>query len=148
MAFALLLLILWPIAEVWVAIKVAGAIGVLPMILLLVVSWPLGSWVLRSRGRAAWRRFALAVSEGRPPGRAVADGALLLLGGLLLIVPGFISDAFGLALLLPPTRLPLRSLVLRNFQSRFVLRAARFSRPASYDVDGTASDIDQPRLHP
>ena len=56
MFLALLLLILWPVAEVYVAIKVAEAIGVAAMLLLLIAGWPVGSWALRSQGRAAWRR--------------------------------------------------------------------------------------------
>jgi UPF0716 protein FxsA len=149
MLLALLLLIAWPIAEVFVAIKVAEAIGVLPMLLLLVASWPAGSWALRSRGRAAWRRLGDAGATGRPPGREVLDGALVLLGGLLLIVPGFITDVFGLVLLLPPTRALTRRLLLRNLHSRLVVRATRFARPRSrYDVDSTATDVEPPRLHP
>ena len=77
--------IIWLLAELFVAIKVAEAIGVGYMLLLLIVSWPLGAWALRSQGRAAWRRLSAAVSEGRSPGREVLDGALVLLGGLLLI---------------------------------------------------------------
>jgi UPF0716 protein FxsA len=147
MLIPLLLLICWPVAEVFVAIQVADAIGVLATVLLLIASWPIGTWALRSRGRAAWRRLGGAVAAGRPPGREVLDGALILVGGLLLIVPGFITDAFGLVLLLPPTRVAMRWLLARNFQSRLVLRATSFNRGrASYDVDSTATDVDQPRL--
>ena len=60
-------------------------------------------WLAKAEGRAAWRRLSAAVAAGRPPGREVIDGALVLVGGLLLIVPGFITDAVGL-LLLAPTR--------------------------------------------
>ncbi len=148
MLFALLLLIAWPIAEVYVAIQIADAIGVVAMLLLLIASWPIGTWALRSRGRAAWRRLGDAAALGRPPGREVLDGALILLGGLLLLVPGFITDALGLVLLLPPTRALMRGTLVRNLQSRLVVRAARFTRrPETYDVDSTATDIDQPRLH-
>ena len=74
---------------------------------------------------------------------------MILVGGLLLIVPGFITDVFGALLLLPPTRAPLRGLVARNLQSRIVVRATRFGRPpVRYDVDSTATDIDKPRLRP
>jgi UPF0716 protein FxsA len=143
----LLLLICWPIAELYVAIQVADAIGALYTVLLLIASWPLGSWALRSQGRAAWRRLATAVAEGRPPAREVLDGALVLAGGVLLIAPGFITDVIGLSLLLPPTRALLRLAVIRNFRSRFLVRAVRAtSRP--YDVDSTARDVDQPRLRP
>jgi UPF0716 protein FxsA len=149
MLVALLLLILWPVAEVYAAIQVADAIGVLLTLVLLVASWPIGNWALRSQGRAAWRRLGDAVAAGRPPGREVLDGALILAGGLLLVVPGFITDAVGALLLLPPTRAAMRGLLVRNLHSRLVVRATRFTRgPASYDVDSTATDIDQPRLQP
>jgi UPF0716 protein FxsA len=149
MLFALLLLICWPVAEVFVAIQVADAIGVLPMLLLLIASWPLGTWAFRSRGRAAWRRLGDAVAARRPPGREVLDGVLILLGGMLLIVPGFITDALAAFLLLPPTRALMRRVLVRNLHSRIVVRATSFSRGATpYDVDSTATDVDQPRLRP
>ncbi len=145
----LLVFVVWVVAEVFVAIQVADAIGALATVLLLLVSWPLGWWALRAQGRAAWRRLGAAVSEGRSPGREVLDGVLVLLGGLLLIVPGFIADAFGVLALFPPTRDLMRRGLARNVQSRLVVQATRFtgaSRP--YDVDSTATDVDQPHLHP
>ncbi len=149
MLLPLLLLICWPIAELFVAITVAQAIGVLPTILLLVVSWPIGIWTVRSQGRAAWRRLSAAIAAGRPPAKEVLDGALVLLGGGLLIVPGFITDAIGICVLLPPIRALTRRLLVRNFQSRVVVQAARFTdRSSPYDVDSTANDVDPPRLRP
>ena len=139
--------IIWLLAELFVAIKVAGAIGVLAMLLLLVVTWPIGGWVLRSQGRAAWRRLSAAVAAGRSPGREVLDGALVMLGGLLLIVPGFLSDLVGILALLPLTRSLLRRRLARHLHSRFVVGATRFGRPAgAYDVDSTATDVDQSQL--
>jgi UPF0716 protein FxsA len=141
------LLLLWPVAELFVMFEVANAIGFLYMLLALIVAWPIGWWAVRSQGRLMWRRLQAAVAEGRRPTREVLDGALVLLGGALLIIPGFISDAVGLVLLLPPTRALMRGLVRRNLQSRFVVRAVGATgRP--YDVDSTATDVDQPRLHP
>ena len=143
-----LVFVLWAALELFVAIKVADAIGVLATVVLLLLSWPLGSWALRSQGGAAWRRLGAAVSAGRSPGREVLDGALVLIGGVLLIVPGFISDLLGVLALLPPTRALMRRGLARNLQSRFVVTATQFtgaSRP--YDVDSTATDVDQPQLH-
>jgi UPF0716 protein FxsA len=147
---ALFLLILWPVAELFVAIKVAEAIGVLLTVILLLAGWPVGIWLTKARGRAAWRRLSAAVNQShppRPPGREVIDGALVLVGGILLIVPGFITDALGL-LLLAPTRALARTAITRNLQSRVVLAATRFSKRArsEYDVDSTATDLDRPRL--
>jgi UPF0716 protein FxsA len=148
---ALLLLILWPIAELLVAIKVAEAIGVLLTVILLLAGWPLGMWLAKREGRAAWRRLSVAVTQSqpsRPPGGEVIDGALILIGGILLIVPGFITDGVGLLMLLAPTRSLVRKAIARNFQSRLVVAATRFSRTprAPYDVDSTATDINRPRL--
>jgi UPF0716 protein FxsA len=142
-----LALLAWPAAEIFVMIEVADAIGVLAMMLLLVASWPIGVWVLRSRGRAAWRRLADAVLAGRPPGREVLDGALVLLGGALLVVPGFIADALGTLVLLPPLRRALRSLIVRNLRNKLLVNVARFTRTRSTTyVDSTAREIDEPKL--
>ena len=145
---ALLLLILWPIAELFVAIKVAEAIGVLLTVVLLLAGWPIGMWLARTQGRAAWRRLSAAVAGGRPPGREVIDGALVLAGAILLIIPGFITDGVGLLLLLAPTRTVAREALTRNFQSRLVVAATRFYRTprSAYDVDSTATDLDSPQL--
>ncbi|HEY5431749.1 MAG TPA: FxsA family protein [Solirubrobacteraceae bacterium] len=147
--FALLLLILWPIAELFVAIQVANAIGVLLTVVLLIIGWPLGLWLAKAEGRTAWRRLSAAVTAGRPPGREAIDGALILVGGVALMIPGFITDVIGLCLLLSPTRKLAGRTIARNFRSRVVVAATRFSRTprAAYDVDSTATDVDQARLH-
>jgi UPF0716 protein FxsA len=142
-----LALLAWPAAEIFVMIVVADAIGVLAMVLLLIASWPIGAWAVRSQGRAAWRRLAEAVLAGRAPGREVLDGALVLLGGALLIVPGFIADTVGTLVLLPPARRALGSLIVRNLRTKLIVDVARFTRTRSTDdVDSTARDIDQPKL--
>jgi UPF0716 protein FxsA len=143
----LALLICWPIAELFVAVQVANAIGVALTIVLLLASWPIGLWALRSVGAAAWRRLTEALAAGRSPAREVADGALVLLGGIFLIVPGFITDVLGACLVLAPTRALLRPALLRALRvSPLVPRGGR-SRGGGYDVDSTASDIDQPQLN-
>ena len=144
----LLLFVLWPVAELFVAIKVAEAIGVLLTILLLLASWPVGSWLLRSTGRHAWQRLSAAVTAGSPPARPVIDGALGLVGGVLFLVPGFITDVLGVALLLSPIRALARRAIERNFRSRLMVRATRFSGPppSTYDVDSTARDVDPRHL--
>ena len=146
--FILLLLVLWPVAELFVVVKVAEAIGVLLTILLLLASWPVGSWLLRSTGRHAWQRLRAAVAAGSPPGRPVIDGALGLVGGVLFLVPGFITDVLGAALLLSPIRALARRAIERNFRSRLMVRATRFSgsAPSTYDVDSTARDVDPRHL--
>jgi UPF0716 protein FxsA len=143
-----LLFIVVPIAEIYVIVKVGEAIGVLPTIGLLILDSVLGSVLLRSQGRAAWRRFNAALQAGRPPAREVLDGALIIMGGALLLTPGFLTDILGAVLLLPPTRAGIRRLLVRNLRSRLVVRVVGATRgrrrPAPSDVDGTAVDVDRP----
>ena len=108
-----LLFIVVPIAELYVIIQVGEAIGVWPTLLLLLLDAIVGSWLLKHEGRAAWRRFNEALAEKRIPAVEVADGFLVILGGALLIAPGFITDIFGILFLIPPTRALARKLLHR-----------------------------------
>jgi UPF0716 protein FxsA len=149
----LLLFILLPIAELFVIIQVGEAIGVWWTIALLLADSLLGSMLMRSQGRAVWRRFNLAVSEGRPPTREVIDGVLVIFGGALLLTPGFITDIFGLLFLFPPTRVLLRSLIVRRAALRMLRVVPRQgARPPftrnGHDIDGHAVDIEPDRLDP
>src|SRR5215212_10707235 len=99
-----ILFILVPIAELAVIIQVGEQIGVWWTIAILVADSILGSLLMRSQGRAVWRRFNAALQSGRAPAREVADGVLVIFGGALLLTPGFLTDVVGLLFLLPPTR--------------------------------------------
>ncbi|HEV7884741.1 MAG TPA: FxsA family protein [Solirubrobacteraceae bacterium] len=150
-----------PIAELYVLLQVGQAIGVLPTIALLILDSVLGSWLMRSQGRAAWLRFNRALAEGRVPGREVIDGVLVIFGGALLVTPGFLTDILGLVLLLPPTRAIVRGVLVRRFGGRLVASATsgaqarvtrifgdgdgdRAGRPRRADddtVEGTATEV-------
>jgi UPF0716 protein FxsA len=108
-----LLFIVVPIAELYVIIQVGEWIGVWPTLLLLLLDAIAGSWLLKHEGRAAWRRFNQALAEKRIPAAEVADGFLIILGGALLIAPGFITDIFGILFLIPPTRALARKVLYR-----------------------------------
>ena len=91
-------------------LKVGDAIGAVRRSLLLVADSLLGAMLLRSQGRAVWRRFNETLAQGRMPHREVIDGVLVIFGGAFLITPGFLTDIVGLVLLLPPTRALVRRL--------------------------------------
>jgi UPF0716 protein FxsA len=148
-----LVLIGLPVVEAFVFIEVGLAIGWLLATVLLLGTSLLGVPLLRVLGRAAIGRVSLAVSERRPPGRAAIDGALGLLGAMLLIMPGFVTDALGALLLFPPTRALGRRWISRHYAGRvmaFVATAGRFAtgdrgaRPA--DVESTAVEDDRDQL--
>jgi UPF0716 protein FxsA len=137
-----LIFIVVPIAELAVIIQVGQAIGVWWTIALLIADSILGSVLLRSQGRAAWRRFNTALQTARVPAREVLDGALVIFGGVLLLTPGFITDVLGLVLLIPPTRALVRAVLVRRLERRMVASVTRPRPRHDYDVDGTASDVD------
>lgn len=145
----LLLLILWPIAELFAAFEVAKAIGFLLMVLLIIASWPIGSWAMRSQGRVALRHLREALSAGRPPAGSMLEGVLVVAGGILLIVPGFITDALGLVLLVPGTRAVAgRAIVRRLGRGRRGGPGGSGGARQDYDVESTVADVDGdwPRL--
>ena len=143
-----------PILELIVIVLVGNAIGVWPTIALLIIDSLLGWALMRSQGRAAWRRFNAALTAGRPPAREVLDGALVIFGGALLLTPGFLSDILGLLLLLPPSRAVVRRVLVARLAHRMALSAAAYGagtrgRPRrDGDVEGTATEIDPRRLPP
>jgi len=152
----LFLFLALPIAEIWVIIQVGGAIGVWPTLALLIIDGFVGAALARSQGRAAWERFNRALTAGRIPARETFDGAMIILGGALLLTPGFITDVFGFALLIPPTRDVVRAVLSRfaGWRLRLAWRvAAPPPRPAGagrrgpapvYDYEGTAHEVNDP----
>jgi UPF0716 protein FxsA len=100
--FVLLLLI--PIAELYVIVQVAEGIGVVQTLVLLIVVSVVGTYLLRTQGAQTWNRLRETLDRGEMPAREITDGFLILLGGALLLTPGFLTDIVGLALVLPPSR--------------------------------------------
>jgi UPF0716 protein FxsA len=158
MAILVALFIVVPIVELYVIIQIGSLIGVWPTIALLLADAILGSLLLRHQGRGAWRRFNAALAERRFPGREVADGLLIAIGGTLLLTPGFVTDIVGAIFLIPPTRALVRRLLRGYVGKRFVVmgtpgafgtaRPGPSSSSRGYDYEGTAEEIDadDPRL--
>ena len=113
-----------PIVEIYVIIQVGQAIGPWWTILLLIADSIFGSWLIAHEGRRAWQALTVALSSGRMPSRELADGALILIGGTLMLSPGFVTDAVGILLILPFTR-PFARAALTRVVSRRLLTATR-----------------------
>ncbi len=122
MAVAFLLYVVAEIAAVW---AVGSAVGVLGTIALLFAGAFIGSWLARREGGRAFRAFAESARLGRPADaeKELTDGMLIALGGLLILLPGFVSDVFGLLLILPPTR----GVARKAWQKRMARRAVKFA---------------------
>lgn len=127
-------LLVLPFLEIWVAIQVAGVIGAPLTFLVLIGMSVAGFYLLRGEGTSVWRRANDEMAAGRVPTQQLLDGALVLVGGVCLIVPGFITGVFGALLLLPPVRALVRPLLLA-WMARRAARLARSGRMSGIVVD-------------
>ena len=118
--FILLLLALLgiPVAEIFFIIRVTRDLGIPETIGLLVAVSVAGAWLVRRSGLGVLRQIRERSARGEVPGKELVDGLLILVGGLLMLTPGFLTDAVGLLLLVPPTRLALRGLLIRRYSKR------------------------------
>ncbi|MGI8524212.1 MAG: FxsA family protein [Nocardioides sp.] len=114
-----------PLVEIYVIIQIGQVIGPWWTILLLIADSLFGSWLVAHEGRRAWRALNEALGSGRMPSRELADGALLLIGGTLMLSPGFVTDAFGVLLILPFTRPLARGVLTRVITKRLLVTTNR-----------------------
>jgi UPF0716 protein FxsA len=148
-------LVVMAVIEIYVIVLVAQGIGALNTILLLLVCSLVGAWLAKREGFGVLGRIRDRVAAREPPTNELIDGALILLGGLLLLLPGFVSDVIGVLLLIPPTRALARSWVKRRFRVRVygvavprpsdvrnAVRSREPSPPPERYVDDDVIDVD------
>ncbi|MBO2457068.1 FxsA family protein [Actinomadura sp. LCR2-06] len=114
--------LLIPVVEIVLLVQVGGVIGVWPTLALLAAETLLGAWIVRREGRRAWRVLQDTLRRGTVPDRELGDAALVMAGGVLLLIPGLITDVLGLLFVLPFTR-PL----VRRVGSRYAARRMRLA---------------------
>lgn len=130
-----------PIVEIYLLIQVADIINWLPTIALVVLTAVIGASLLRSQGLQTYMRFNKALNEGRIPANEILEGVALLIGGALLLTPGFFTDTIGFFCLLPITRKPVVTFLVNRFNplanfsaSPFQADGSRSKRPGSGNV--------------
>ena len=112
----MILLLLVPVAEIAVFIQVGSRIGVGMTVLLVVVSAVVGVWLVRRQGLATATRVQAMVARGESPALGMLEGLALLAAGVLLLIPGFLTDIAAFALLIPPLRRGIIQLYLRHIR--------------------------------
>jgi UPF0716 protein FxsA len=131
-----------PIVEIYVIIQVGQVIGAWWTILLLIADSVFGAWLVKHEGRRAWSALTVALQSGRMPAKELADGALVLVGGTLMLSPGFVTDAAGIVLILPFTRPAARRVLTRLVARRFVQQRRPGAGPQGPVVRGEVVDDD------
>ena len=113
-----LLFLVVPFLELYVLIQVGRVVGALPTVALLLLVSAAGAWLVKREGLSVLRRAQAQLREGHVPTTELVDGVLIVLAGALLVSPGFVTDAAGILLLLPPVRLALRTYARRRLARR------------------------------
>lgn len=123
-----LALLIVPTVEIAAIIAVGRVIGTWPTVALLVAESLLGAWLVRREGRRTWRALAQSLQTGVPPSKELADAALVLVGGTLLLTPGFVTDLVGFFFILPITR-PITRRLLEAVVARRLLAVTLVNTP-------------------
>ena len=120
-----------PVVELFILIKVGKHLGTMNTIVIIIVTGVLGAYLAKSQGLITLSKIRQQLAGGQMPGKELGHGILILIGGVMLITPGFITDIVGLSLVLPLTRFFWMKLVTRYFKIKF-----QFSVPQqNYDMD-------------
>lgn len=120
LAVLAVLLFVMPLLEISAIIAVGQVIGLWPTVILLVVESAVGAWLVKREGGRAWRALVTALRTGAMPSRELSDAALVLVGGVLLLTPGFVTDIAGFLVVAAPTR-PVARRLLEDVVSRRLL---------------------------
>ncbi|MFS8183640.1 FxsA family protein [Pseudovibrio denitrificans] len=124
--------ILLPTIEIYLFIEVGSVIGAIPTILLTVASAAAGTYMLRQQGLSLLMRMRAEMDAGRVPSHEMMHGAMIVFAGLMLLIPGFFTDAIGLLLFIPPVRE-----VIGNYLARHVKVQNIHVNPGYRRQDGT-----------
>ena len=143
----LLAFIAVPLIEIALFIQVGGAIGLWPTLLIVIVTAILGTTLVRSQGALAIRRLKRSFNDLRDPSEPLADGAMILFAGALLLTPGFFTDACGFALLVPG----IRKRIFQEVKKRVKIETVRYGNPGQQSrpqpgrgpvIDGNAEEVE------
>jgi len=109
-----LVVLIIPFAGIYLLLQVGSVIGAFPTIFLVVFTAVLGAWLLRQQGFATFQRFQASLAQGEIPAYEMIEGPIILVGGALLLTPGFITDVLGFACLVPQLRKKIAQYVIEN----------------------------------
>ena len=123
------LVVVLPLIELYFIVQVGQQLGIIPTIALLILISAVGSALVKREGIKAFRRFVTAAKSGEELTREIANGVCILVAGIFLLAPGFISDVLGIALLLPPVRLVIVRIAGGRIQGKTTVIRATHTGP-------------------
>ena len=133
-----LLFVVVPLLELFILIRLGNAIGLLPTLTLCVVTGVAGAYLARQEGLRALLSFQARLAKGGLPGRSLMDGLCILVGGALLLTPGLLTDLFGFALLVPPSRRWIQERMQRRIERKLADGSLRVTTFGAHPGGGGA----------
>lgn len=110
-----LIVLIVPFVEIFLLVEIGAIIGPVPTVLLVVSTAVLGTWLLRRQGLETFQRFQASLNNGEIPAYEMIEGPIILVGGALLLTPGFLTDALGFICLIPSLRRKIAQFVIEKF---------------------------------
>jgi UPF0716 protein FxsA len=139
MGTLIIIFILIPLIELSLLLKIGGLIGVFPTLAIVILTGIFGAYLTRSQGFRIWRDINQQMQQGQLPANSMFDGLLVLVGGLTLLTPGFLTDIFGFCCLIPVTRTAIREGIKRLLAQRYQMPGTdtptRNNRPSDQAID-------------
>ncbi|MDT8437195.1 MAG: FxsA family protein [Gemmatimonadota bacterium] len=140
----LLLFTVVPLVELWLLLRIGSLLGAAPTVGLVLATGIAGAWLARREGTHAWRAVREGIAAGRPPARELLEALLVLLAGIVLVTPGVLTDAAGLALLVRPARRGIAAWLQRRIAATLDVRIVRPGADGGGDAPGGSSGEDGP----
>ena len=141
----LLLFILVPLAELYLFMTLGAQLGFPSTIAIIIITAIIGATLTKSQGRLAMAKFQQATSEGRMPHKEALDGLMILLAGAVLLTPGFLTDAIGFLLLIPPIRAVVRNSLAKRLKGKIKVVTPGFP-PQAEEESGPPSKLDDGKV--
>ncbi len=131
-----------PIIEIGLFIQVGGLLGLWPTLAIVVLTAIIGTWLMRAQGMAQLQKLQASLETGKNPADPIANGAFILVAGLLLLTPGFFTDSLGLALLVPPVRQALIKAIAGRVKAKATVYASASYTTTTRSAPDTVIDGD------
>jgi UPF0716 protein FxsA len=141
--YLFLIFIVTPLIELYILIEVGSAIGALPTILIIIATAALGGILMKYQGVQLVKQTQREMAQGHLPQQAALEGALIFIGGIILFLPGLVTDVIGLLLLLPPVRAKVAKLWLIRGAKRYASQQYHYT----VDAEWQSRDPETGRIH-
>jgi len=125
----LLLMTIVPAVELYLLLHIGQAIGAAETIYIIIATGVVGAWLAKREGLSVIQKIQEDAVNGVPPGDRLVEGLMVLVGGVLLLTPGVVTDATGLAMIFPLTRAPLARITKRWLATRVTLNGVHIGTP-------------------